>query len=642
MQSDGGDKLNRVEELKTKLFSKNYEMKIEHRDNFTHPDRRSVPESWADEGNRYPFVGKFFTKTSVFRKFFVFSVVFFLLAVAYASYTFFVGGNTVSNDNIEISILGNSFTAGGEDLTLTVGVINRNSSPLDLVDLVVEYPRSSSGVLSEENERMRESLGTIPAGGLRNENVKLILYGEQGSVRPIKISLEYRVEGSNAIFIKEKIHEVSINSTPINLTLEAPTSLSPNQEISLNIKATLNSPRMAPNILVKIDYPVGFQFSSSNPTPSLGNNIWSLGDLAPGAERNILVQGRMLDVSDGEEKTFRVWSGLQSESDKSMIEVVFNSLGHTVVISKPFIEAKLYVNGLYQNEYSADSKSRITGEIHWANNMDTKINDVVIRAKLSGNAANRKSIQPQLGFYNSADDVIIWDKNTVSAFKEVNPGDKGVVTFSFSPLSLFSGSGGILTEPLANINVSIFGNQELSGFSTKELQNSESKVIRIISDAGLATKLLHYSGAFGNTGPIPPKVGQETTYTVVWSLSNTANSISKAQVKTTIPSWVRFGSIIIPSSEDVTYNSVSREIVWDIGTISRGAGLTGSPKEVSFQIGFAPSLSQVNTVPILVNETVLTGYDDFAKVDVRVVKLPLTSDLLNDPSFPDFGERVVE
>ena len=111
-------------------------------------------------------------------------------------------------------------------------------------------------------------------------------------MRPIKISLEYRVEGSNAIFVKEKLYEVNINSTPINLTVDAPEVISPNQDITLNVKTTLNATKPASNILVKFDYPVGFQFSSATPVPTLGNNVWSLGDLSPGAERDVSITGK--------------------------------------------------------------------------------------------------------------------------------------------------------------------------------------------------------------------------------------------------------------------------------------------------------------------------------------------------------------
>jgi len=48
---------------------------------------------------------KLFLKTSMFKKFFIFSIVLFVLALGFAFYTFFIGGNSVSNNNIEISVI---------------------------------------------------------------------------------------------------------------------------------------------------------------------------------------------------------------------------------------------------------------------------------------------------------------------------------------------------------------------------------------------------------------------------------------------------------------------------------------------------------------------------------------------------------
>lgn len=642
------NKLNRIEELKAKLFSKSYQTKIEHRDRFTHSERSDIPDVWENGKkvgvNPFSSRNKFFMRTSMFKKFFIISLAFFILTLLYASYVFFVGGNTVSNNNIDISILGNNFTAGGEELSLIVGIANKNSSALDLVDLVMEYPKgSSSGDASSSvgTERLRESLGTIPAGAVRNENLKVVLFGEQGSVRPIKISLEYRIEGSNGIFVKTKSYDVTINSTPLNLSVDAPLTVSPNQDITLNVKATLNATHTVSKILLKLDYPVGFQFESSVPVPSLGNNVWSLGDLSPGVERNISVTGKMFDVSDGEEKTFHISSGLQG-GDKSTIDVVFNSLSQTVTIKKPFIEANLSVNGVSGREYTTNTKTPIHGEIRWTNNLDTKVNDLEIRAKISGNAVDRKTISAEQGFYNSTTDIITWDKNSKNGFSEVNPGDSGSVIFSISPLSLFSAMGGVLSDPIVQIDISISGKQLITGYATANLNNSNSGIVRIISDVGFATKALYYSGSFTNTGPIPPKVAKETSYTIVWSLSNTANNISKGVVHSTIPSWMKFVGPIIPSGEDLTYNPSTREIIWNIGGIPKGTGITGLSRSVSFQVAFTPSLSQVNTVPIIINDAILTGHDDFANVDVRVNKTSLRTSLDNDPSFPSGGGLVVE
>ena len=229
------DKLNKIERLKSKLFNKNFNPKIEHREEFPHFRDREVTDTWVEKEDTFKSLKeKFLLKTSMFKKFFIFSVVFFILAIGYSSYIFFIKSNTVSNDNIDISILSNAFTNGGEEYPLLLEVVNKNNAPLLLVDLVILYPKSSEISISNESERLRMSLGTIPTGATKNENIRIVLFGEQGSIRPIKISLEYRVEGSNAIFVKEKMFEVTINSTPINISVEAPAITTSGKDFTLD------------------------------------------------------------------------------------------------------------------------------------------------------------------------------------------------------------------------------------------------------------------------------------------------------------------------------------------------------------------------------------------------------------------------
>ena len=81
MPPNDRNKLNRVEELKNKLFSKGYQTKIEHRDTFSHSNRVNVPDVWMNgervDADAFNSSDKFFMKTSLFKKFFRFSLVFF-------------------------------------------------------------------------------------------------------------------------------------------------------------------------------------------------------------------------------------------------------------------------------------------------------------------------------------------------------------------------------------------------------------------------------------------------------------------------------------------------------------------------------------------------------------------------------------
>lgn len=640
---DQGDphKLNRIEELKSRLWSKDFK-EGDVRRPLSHLSAPDVPETWEKGKEQIQNFGhKFFIRTSIFRKFFFFSLFFFGFALAYGAYMFLVEGNTVSNDNIDISILGNTFTAGGEELPLQVGISNRNNSPLELVDLIVEYPKSSENGLVTETERIRVSLGTIAAGAVRSESVKIVLFGEQGSVRPIKISIEYRVEGSNAIFVKDKFYDVTINSTPINISVEAPLTASPNQDISFNIKTTLNATRAAERVLLKVDYPLGFQFTEAEPAPSFGNNVWDLGDLPPLGEKNISIDGKMLEVFDGEEKTFRIYSGSQSATDKYAIGTLFNSLNQTVTIERSLVAATLYINGEAKREYAVPGNNQIRAEIRYANNTVASVRDFQIRARLTGSGLSEATINAERGFYNSATDTITWDKSSVRNLSELGPGESGSVSFSFSPLASYS-QDGLLQAPAVNVEVEVLGRQDISGYEPALLGNKESSTIKIISDVGLAARALYFSGAFPNTGPIPPKAEEMTSYTIVWSLSNTSNNISRAEVRATLPAWVTFGNKISPGNENLVWNENTKEIIWYAGNIPKGAGITGAGREVSFMVVLTPSLSQVGSAPTLVNDAVLTGRDDFANVNIRVNKGSLTTRLTSDPQFPNGGERVVE
>jgi hypothetical protein len=418
--------------------------------------------------------------------------------------------------------------------------------------------------------------------------------------------------------------------------------VSPNQDITLDVKTSLNATRPAENILVALDYPLGFQFVKAVPSPSYGNNVWDLGDLAPGAEHEILIYGKMTDVFDGEEKTFNIKSGSQDPAEKSSIGVVFNSIRHTIDIKKPFIETAIFINGSGQSQFAVDSKTPLNVEIRYANNLSSGVDDLVIQATLSGNAYDRTTVRSTQGNYDSSRNQITWDSSVKSGLSEIKPGDSGSVSFVVQPLSLFSSSsGGMLSEPTINIDVNIFGRQAAEDASINELKNSASSEIHLISDVGFSAKALHYSGPFTNTGPIPPKAETETTYTVVWTLSNTANGISGAKLSTFLPAWVSFVGPVSPEGEDLSYNSSTREVTWNVGHIPRGTGITAAARSASFQISLKPSLSQVGSVPALIDESVLTGHDDFANVDVKAVKGELSTRLESDPLFPPTGAPVV-
>src|SRR6185436_759639 len=62
------------------------------------------------------------------------------------------------------------------------------------------------------------------------------------------------------------------------------------------------------------------------------------------------------------------------------------------------------------------------------------------------------------------------------------------------------------------------------------LASTAQASVRVASEATLAARSVYSRGPFKNTGPIPPKVGSPTTYTVYFDLGNTENDIADGKV----------------------------------------------------------------------------------------------------------------
>ena len=92
MPVNDNDKLNRIEELKGRLFSKDFQTKIEHRETFSRTNREGIPDSWDIErkfkADSKQYQDSLFMKTYLFKNLFIFSLGFFILALCYAAYVF--------------------------------------------------------------------------------------------------------------------------------------------------------------------------------------------------------------------------------------------------------------------------------------------------------------------------------------------------------------------------------------------------------------------------------------------------------------------------------------------------------------------------------------------------------------------------
>ena len=624
---------SKIEDIKRRLYDRVDSISKRTHEGVLHPIARQISSEWKkEETEKDNFMAQKLKKAplSIFAKFFIGACIFFVCAMLFAFFMFVGGGSkSVSNDNIDITVLGNAFTKGGDVLPLQIEIVNRNKASLELADLIIEYPSGADDNPNDVIRLPRNVLGTIKSGASITTNAKVSLYGEEKSIRNVKISLEYHPEGSNAIFTKEKEYPVTISSAPLSLLLDAPDQATSDQPVTIKVTASLNTTLPDAPTMLQMTYPSGFIYESATPAPMFNNSVWSLASLSQTHPVVVTITGKFVGQT-GDEQVFHAYAGATSPTNQAFVSVVYTSLLKSLTLSKPFLEADILVNGQETLNPTASGGETINGSISWANNLSTRITDAQIILNMTGNALDKNSVNPLEGFYDSANSRIVWDKNSIADLGSIEPGASGTVSFTFKSLSLVGSS---IKDPQVGLDVSIKGLQPSLGSTFQDVNNFSKKVVKILSDLQIATNATY------NSGSMPPKVETETKYNVTWTLSNSANAVSGAVAKSVLPIYIKWVGAQAGTNENISYNDITREVIWNIGSVRPNTGFD-SNREVTFILSLNPSLSQAGSVPQLMKDVILSGKDLFSNTIVNSKHGPITTQLSNDPNFKPGGERV--
>jgi hypothetical protein len=133
------------------------------------------------------------------------------------------------------------------------------------------------------------------------------------------------------------------------------------------------------------------------------------------------------------------------------------------------------------------------------------------------------------------------------------------------------------------------------------------------------------------SGPIPPAVGQGTTYRLSWTLTNPTNEVSQVVATATLPSnvtWLEKQTVTAGTA--VAYDATTREVSWRINRVPPGTGSLFASLVATFDVSVTPVATDVGQLLILLNQTVVTARDAFTEQDLRVEKAIVTSDLQGD------------
>ena len=559
------------------------------------------------------------------KKIIIWGVAFFFLGLFAAGGIYAWSSFALKKESVVLGIEGPQNVASAEEVSYTITYRNTNRMAIKDATLYLSFPGSfrpeESGTLKITGLRAEQAIGDVASGGSGQLTVSGKFFGSKGEKGNIGATLRYSSGSTSGVFENTSELQVTVASSPITFEIAAPTELASAQELEYIVSYSNQSTETFNNLRIRLSYPEEFQYLRADPAPSTGETEWYIGSLAPKASGKIVVRGVL---SGGRDQYKKIRGEIGILQGDSTLLAYSESERQTKMIASP-LSITQSVNDKTGLTVLPGDTLRYT--IRYKNDGNIGLRDVIITQSIDTTYLDISRLSLQKGAYDASQKKIVWRASDIPELARMEPGASGEITFSIPVLRQFAlgenAEKNIVIRSLATID-----SPDIPAILVpNKMVGSNLLLIKLGALVALNVSALYTDTVIPNSGPVPPVVGQETTYTLRVRLENSSSDITSSRVIVALPSGVVYKGKSSPEGMTLGYNARTNELVWEIGTLS-----PGSPKELAFQVGITPNQSQVGKPVTLVTKTIFRARDAFASRDVYAERGEVNNSVNDDPN----------
>jgi len=538
-----------------------------------------------------------------------------LLAVIVGLFGFYhYQRNVYSKDILKLEILSSEEADLLQEVKYIVKYKNNGNVRLEEPELIFEFP--SNAVLAEGVSprivKKADELGeAIYPGEEKTFTFTARLMGQEGESKEAKATLSYRPKNLKASYASKTSFTTIIKRAALSFDFDLPSKIESGKELSfrLNFFSSVDYPLSG--LRVMVDYPSGFEFINSAPA-FLEKNEWEVGLLNKAEGGRIEISGKLVGEV-GEEKVFRAKIGSWQGGEF----IVLKEATKLISIIRPALYITQQING--NPRAVANPGDLLHYEIFYKNIGEEFLTDMFLLVNLSGSVFDLVTLQAPEGDLTPGENSIIWDWRRVKDLQILPPQSEGKIEFWVKLKDEWEIKNAADKNP--QIKTTVFLSQAKEEFINK-----------VNSKLAISQRGYFNDEIFGNSGPIPPEVGRATTYTITWQIKNYYNDLKNVKVKAILPNSVNLTGKIFPEeqSDKITFDSQSREIVWNIGDLAMGEGVLTQSPNVSFQISFTPQQDLREQAPELISQAIVSGEDQWTGEIIQAAGSSINTALSDD------------
>ena len=452
--------------------------------------------------------------------------------------------------------------------------------------------------------------------------LRTVINGEKGEIKKAKANLTYSPSNLSSVFRKNVEASITISKASISLALSAPPSVLSGQRVQVSLDLRNETENDFENLQVMFSYPDGFVFKKATPSPNEGNNLFSLTSLKPGDGKRIAVEG---DISGFEKEGKRFTAVLRKKFGDRYFDI--QKVQALLTVSTPLLATDVLVND--SKDYIARAGDTLRYKIRFANSSNNNFSALELIAKLEGQMFDFASLKTD-GFFDQNSKTILWNAAVNPLLANLAPNQDGDVSFEINLKQDFPKVFG--KNYSLKVSSLIQTMSVPPDFNLDKISASADLITKIKSKNEFTSKAFYNDSVFSNSGPVPPRVSQKTTYTIHWKIVNEGNDLTSVRIVSSLLPGICWEDKfkVTPTQSDLDYNPSTGQVVWTIPTVPAGTGVVSTVFEAVFQVGLTPSINQKNQAPEIIKETILEATDNFTKEKINLSQPSINTQTISD------------
>lgn len=583
-----------------------------------------------DEGNRVD-VKKIIIKPKrgwFFNLFAFMAVAFIFGAAAYGAYNYAYLKIISSGSPASLEFESKKEISAGEEFYYDLNYKNEDSVELNNIEIKVKYPdnfiflESDPAAAKNNNIWEIESVDPHRSGTIR---IKGKLAGTADSANIILADMLYTPQNFSSEFKKSASFETKINNIGIDFAFNSSSSALVNEENEITIKFKTKAENYINNFALNIDHPEEVEIigeDKSKPDSRILNNF--------GKNENELKIKFKIKEKKQPAISIKLKFELPDRSDSPEKYYLFYEKELAYDVVKSDLNINLIINGSPFDQ-GVDFGQTLHYSIDYANKGDGDMKDIIIMAALESDFLDWQTFSCNHNGKASGN-AISWSKQEIPELEKLPSGAEAVIDFSIkiknqSEIDL---SKNYIVKSRAQYSI------EGKSFST----DSQSNIItnKINSDLNLTEQIKYFNDdniAVGS-GPIPPKAGQTTSLKIYWTINNNLHELNDLQIKTDLPSGVKWDGKNRSSVGLLDYDIQSNQVIWKIGRLP----VAINKAYAEFNVSISPVESDRNKIMIIMPGAEANAIDQETNMKINK-KLKAKTTKLEDDNMAS-GDGIVQ